>query len=535
VKVVLIVQARMGSSRLPGKVLMPAAGAPMLAHQIDRLRKVRGADEIVVATSLEQGDSAIEAFCQTYGIKAVRGSESDVLSRFSAAAAASDADVIVRLTGDCPVIDPAIVDRAIESYFASQAARTYVSDTIDRSYPRGMDVEVFSRSLLDEADRCAVTRYDREHVTPFIRRSVGENVVAQNVAGQERLDGLRVTLDYPSDYANIKALIESGLPDYSLGSLMKRANELGLDLREADWQRDEHSSVLGRVGLGAAQFGMEYGRFNVHGMPTHEAVAAILDKASQYGLSAIDTAHLYGESEAALGRCGARLQAFEIITKTPRFEGAEIQAADARALRDAFDQSLRALRLPSADGLLIHHAPNLLAPGGERLYEAMLALKDKGLVQRIGVSVYSGEVAEEIQAKFPLDLVQMPLNVLDQRPLASGALARLAGAGVRVQVRSAFLQGLLLADPVTLGPHFDAAKPALAKFRATASASGLSPAHAALRFLLSIGDIDRIIVGVESVEQLNQLFASFPPAAPIDLSDCAIDEPTILNPALWPN
>jgi spore coat polysaccharide biosynthesis protein SpsF (cytidylyltransferase family)/aryl-alcohol dehydrogenase-like predicted oxidoreductase len=535
VKVVLIVQARMGSSRLPGKVLMPAAGKPMLAHQIERLRMVRRADEIVVATSLGKGDDAIASFCQRYGLKLARGSEMDVLSRFAAAAAASAADVIVRLTADCPLIDPAIIDRAIETYFMSQAARTYVSDTIDRSYPRGMDVEVFSRSLLDEAERCAVTRYDREHVTPFIRRLLGDKVATKNVAAEERLDGLRVTLDYPSDYENIKALIESGLPDYSLGSLMKRAAELRLDLREADWQREEHSSVLGRVGLGAAQFGMEYGRFNVHGMPSPEAVAAILDKAREYGLSAIDTAHLYGESEAALGHCGTRLQAFEVITKTPRFVGQEIQASDARALRDAFEQSLRALRLPAVHGLLIHHAPDLLSPGGERLYEAMLALKADGRVQRIGVSVYSGEVAEEIQAKFPLDLVQMPLNVLDQRPLVSGALGRLARAGVRVQVRSAFLQGLLLADTATLGPHFDAAKPALAKFRAAACAAGLSPAHAALRFLLSIADIDRIIVGVESVEQLNQLFASFPAEAPIDLSDCAIDEPNILNPALWPN
>jgi spore coat polysaccharide biosynthesis protein SpsF (cytidylyltransferase family)/aryl-alcohol dehydrogenase-like predicted oxidoreductase len=535
VKVVLIVQARMGSSRLPGKVLLPAAGKPMLAHQIDRLRKVRGADEIVVATSLLEGDDAIASFCQMYGIAVVRGSETDVLSRFSAAAVASDADVVVRLTGDCPLIDPALVDHAIEIYLASQAERTYVSDTIDRSYPRGMDVEVFSRSLLDLADRCAVTRYDREHVTPFIRRSLGEIAAARNVAAAKRLDCLRVTLDYPCDYENIKALIESGLPDYSLDALIKRASELRLDLREADWQREQHSCVLGRVGLGAAQFGMEYGRFNVHGKPSGEALATILDKATQYGLSAIDTAHLYGESEAALGRCGTRLKPFEVITKTPRFPGPKIQAADALALRDAFDQSLRTLRLPAVHGLLIHHAPNLLAPGGERLYEAMLALKESGLVQRIGVSVYSGEVAEEIQAKFPLDLVQIPLNVLDQRPLMSGALARLAAAGVQVHVRSAFLQGLLLADPSTLGPHFDVAKPALARFRATASAADLSPAHAALHFLLSLGDIDRIIVGVESVEQLDQLFASFPPARPIDFSDCAIDEPAILNPASWPD
>ena len=279
---------------------------------------------------------------------------------------------------------------------------------------------------------------------------------------------------------------------------------------------------------------MTYGRFNQQGMPTDAGVAAMLARAAQYGLSSIDTAHLYGESEQALGRCAGLLPAFDIVTKTPRFADGVIGAEQAQALREAFSGSLVALRLASVHGLLIHHAPNLLAPGGERLYEAMLALKRDGVVAQIGVSVYDTEAAEAIQARFPMDMVQLPMNVLDQRPLRSGGLARLAAAGVKVQVRSAFLQGLLLADPATLDSHFTGVRAALQRFQQCAEGAGISPAHAALHFLLANADIDRVIVGVESVAHLDQLFSHFPPPAAIDYAVFGIDQPEILNPALWP-
>ncbi|WP_373888783.1 aldo/keto reductase [Massilia sp. ZL223] len=532
----IVVQARMSSSRLPGKVMMHAAGRPMLGHQIERLRQVRNAAELVVATSTEIDDDVIAAYCAGQGVGLVRGSLDDVLARYVQAARMSDADVIVRVTGDCPLIDPAIVDEVIAAWLAAPSQRRYASNGVSRSYPRGMDVEVFPRALLEEADRAAVTCYDREHVTPWIRRVLSGTDGIISVVARERHDTYRLTLDYPSDYDNIKALLESELPDTTLAAQMQRARELNLNLLEADWQRREHGNgfVLGRVGLGAAQFGMHYGRFNVQGKPSTEVLAAILQAARGFGLSSIDTAHLYGESEAALGRCSEHLQGFQVVTKTPRFDRDHIAAEDGKRLRAAFEQSLRDLRQPAVDGLLVHHAPDLLAKGGERLYETMLGLKEEGLVRNIGVSVYSGEIAEQIQARFPLDMVQLPMNVLDQRSLTSGALSRLAAAGVRCQVRSAFLQGLLLADPAALAPFFDTARPALESFHAAARAAQVSPAHAALHFLLGIPEIDRVIVGVESVTQLEQLFASFPAAPPIDYAQFGIDIPEILNPALWP-
>lgn len=532
-KVVLVVQARMGSLRLPGKVMLEAAGRPLLWHQLERLRLVKNAQQVVVAPSVEQEDDVIVAFCAGEGVTVVRGSEADVLSRYAQAAEIAAADVVVRLTADCPLIDPAIIDAVIASYLASAASHRYASNTAQRTYPRGMDVEVFSRAMLDEAHRNAVTQYDREHVTPYIIRVLTGSSHIANVAAPRPLSQYRLTVDYWSDYENVKALLESGLPDFSLATLMQRADELRLDLRESDWQR-ERINIRGRLGLGAAQFGMRYGHFNMHGQPSDDALVSILDAANEFGLTLIDTAHLYGESEAALGRCGARLRSFEVVTKTPRFADGPISAQDAAALTAAFDASLQHLGLPAVHGLLAHHAPNLLAPGGERLYEAMLELKEQGRVANIGVSVYGGEIAEEINARFPVDMVQLPMNVLDQRPLVSGALSRLVKAGVKVQVRSVFLQGLLLADPAKLDPYFARARTALEQFHAAARAAGVSPANAALHFLLGLGEIDRVIVGVESRAQLEQLFGSFPAAPAIDYSQFRIDFPDILNPALWP-
>lgn len=304
----------------------------------------------------------------------------------------------------------------------------------------------------------------------------------------------------------------------------------GLDLHGKAEQGHGH---LMRFGIGSAQFGMHYGRFNRDGVPSKESTSIILKKAREYGLSVIDTAHLYGESEFVLGSCTGQLDHFEIITKTPRFSDGEITREDVQLLREAFESSLNLLHLPAVSGLLIHHAPNLLAPGGELLYQEMLALKREGRVRLIGVSAYAGEIVEQIHEKFPLDIVQLPINLLDRRLNDSGALSRLAKAGVKIHARSAFLQGLLLADPTTLTTQFNGVKTVLAEFQAAARAAGVSSAQAALHYLLNIPEIDRIIVGVESIQQLGQLFDNFPPSCDIDFSEFRVDQVDILNPVLW--
>lgn len=544
-KVVLIVQARMGSSRLPGKVLLTVAGRPMLAHQIDRLLKVRYADQIVIATSTEPADDAIVKFCEQIGISVFRGDENDVLSRFVGAAVKYEADVIGRLTADCPLIDPAVIDQVISSYFEDPHERVYVSNTFERTFPRGMDIEVFSRVLLFEAGLKATSKRDREHVTPFLIRNEQSDITQRNISCWKNLSAYRFTLDYQKDYTQISAILESDLPNFSLGTLMQRASTLGLDSHDNNeilseklipgYSRTTVRSLLSRFGLGTAQFGMFYGRFNRDGVPSRDAACEILSRGTDFGLSCIDTAHLYGESEAVLGSCTDALNSYAIFTKTPHFPNRNINGEDARLLRETFFSSLRLMGKKSIDGLLIHHAPNLLSEGGELLYRELVCIKEDGFVKNIGVSAYTGEIVEAIQHKFPLDFVQLPINLLDRRLIETGSLGRIVKSGTKIHARSAFMQGLLLTDPQALTAHFQPVRETLAAFHAASKSAGVTPAHAALHYLLAIPEIDKVIVGVESVGQLHEIFSNFPEKVDMNYDKFRVDSIEILNPILWKN
>lgn len=169
-KVVIIVQARMTSTRLPGKVLKPVLGKPLLEYQIERLQRVQLADEIAIATTTNAKDDPIVKLCDRLSIPYFRGSEADVLARYHGAAIAYQADVIVRVTSDCPLIDPQVIDRTIQYYLDRFDEFDYVANCLKRTYPRGMDTEVFSFKALNEAFLEATVQPDLEHVTPFIHR-----------------------------------------------------------------------------------------------------------------------------------------------------------------------------------------------------------------------------------------------------------------------------------------------------------------------------------------------------------------------------
>lgn len=542
----------MGSSRVLGKVMLPALGKPMLAHQIDRLRQVKHADELVIATTHSLMDDEIANFCDRYGVSCFRGDEYDVLSRYAGAASEYQADVVVRLTSDCPLIDPSVIDRLITCYRENAGERVYVSNTLTRTFPRGMDAEVFSSKLLFEANLKATTRSDREHVTPYLLRNDQNDIVQHNVECAKNLSAYRFTLDYPKDYKQILEILHSGLPDYSLDSVMFGAVIRGVDLhdnaeqeprselaqepeheREREPEPEPEREHMERFGLGAAQFGMYYGKFNRDGVPSIKTVRDILKKAAGLGLSCIDTAHLYGLSEAVLGKCGGALDAFSVITKTPRFSDVKIHKQDVLTLRGAFELSLMQMHKTSIDGLLVHHASNLLADGGELLYQEMVQLKKEGRVNRIGVSAYSGEIVEKIHERFPLDFVQLPVNLLDRRLTENGDLKRISDLGIKIHARSAFLQGLLLADPDALPAHFNPAKEVLKSFHAAVRAQGVNPAHAALHYLLGLPEIEKIIVGVESLSQIEDLFDDFPVRLDMNFDEFRVDRVDILNPVLW--
>jgi len=201
----------MTSTRLPGKVLKKVLDKPLLEYQVERLKRSKRLDEIVIATTVNETDNPIVELAKQLGIKVFRGSEEDVLSRYYQAAIQNETDIIVRLTSDCPVIDPKVVDDVIQYFLDHQDQFDYVSNTLTRTYPRGMDTEVFSFKVLKESHDEAKEKLEREHVTPFIYQRPSRYSVG-SVKYSKDMSSYRWTVDTLEDFELIQLMIENLYP-----------------------------------------------------------------------------------------------------------------------------------------------------------------------------------------------------------------------------------------------------------------------------------------------------------------------------------
>jgi len=197
-KVVAIIQTRVGSTRLPGKALKNISGKPMLWHVVHRLRYCKLLEQIVVATTTNKKDDAVEKFCRDNKIDFFRGSENNVLDRYYNAAKQYNADIVVRITSDCPLIDPEVVDLAVLELMKNTDKYDVVTNAIERTYPRGLDVEVFSFSVLSRCNKEATNEYHKEHVTPYIYEQ-SDIFKQHHLCNGENLSHLRWTVDEVSD------------------------------------------------------------------------------------------------------------------------------------------------------------------------------------------------------------------------------------------------------------------------------------------------------------------------------------------------
>ena len=204
---VAIVQARMTSTRLPGKVLMDLAGRPMLARQLARVKRCRLVDDIVVATTTNATDDAVVATARDEGVRWFRGSETDVLGRYAGAAQEARADVVIRLTADCPLIDPEVSDRVIATLSGEPGRWDYVSNVVPtRTFPRGLDTEALFADTLERVHRMAHSQAAREHVTPFIYQERPDLFSIGSVTDREDNSDLRWTVDTSIDLELVRRL-----------------------------------------------------------------------------------------------------------------------------------------------------------------------------------------------------------------------------------------------------------------------------------------------------------------------------------------
>lgn len=284
-----------------------------------------------------------------------------------------------------------------------------------------------------------------------------------------------------------------------------------------------------KLALGTAQFGSRYGIANRSGQVAPEQVKAILRYASIQGIDLVDTAIAYGNSEDSLGEAGT--EAFRVVTKLPAMDPSVVDAG--RWVLEQMEQSLQRLRLSQVYGLLLHRSDMLTRIHGTVIAQTLQALKKQGLVQKVGVSIYSPAELDSVLSVCQVDLVQAPFNVIDRRLHSSGWLDRLHSAGIEVHVRSAFLQGLLLLQPDALPTHFAQWKDNFMVWHDWLRQHAISPIQACLGFVGSFPGIDRIVVGVDSLLQLQQLVDAYrAPTAAVWPFVATTDE-SLINPSSW--
>jgi aryl-alcohol dehydrogenase-like predicted oxidoreductase len=295
------------------------------------------------------------------------------------------------------------------------------------------------------------------------------------------------------------------------------------------------NSYVARLIIGSAQFGMPYGATNRRGQVPVSEVRAILARARHAQISLIDTAAAYGASEQVLGRILEDFPDLGIISKIPPVRGDDIDVVDVERLAASVSRSLERLRRNRLDALLIHAGSDLFKPGSQRLVEFLQLARSSGRASRIGVSIYEAREIDRVLDLFTPDIVQMPVNLFDQRLIQSGRVAKLRAAGVETHGRSAFLQGILLADAMGLPDHFRRFSETFAAYSNFLIEHRLSRLAASLGFVIEHSGVDKVIVGVTGLRELDDILdlLSRPFALP-RMDQLASSDIDLIDPRRWP-
>jgi aryl-alcohol dehydrogenase-like predicted oxidoreductase len=286
---------------------------------------------------------------------------------------------------------------------------------------------------------------------------------------------------------------------------------------------------MNRLVLGTVQFGLPYGVANQDGKVPLSAAKDILDCAWSSGINTLDTAIAYGDSENCLGQIG--VSDWQVISKLPELPIGTNGIQN--WVIESVNASLQRLQIPSLYGLLLHRPEQLLGIEGQAIYNSLDFLKAEGLVEKIGISIYSPTELEKLFNRYAFDLVQAPYNICDRSLERSGWLARLKNAGVEVHARSIFLQGLLLMPLATRPAYFDRWHHLWIEWEEWLLETGLNPLQVCLSFALSNPDLDRILAGVDSLAQLQEILANANTQAAQLPDRLCCEDPDLINPARW--
>ncbi len=289
------------------------------------------------------------------------------------------------------------------------------------------------------------------------------------------------------------------------------------------------SSKHHKLAVGTAQFGMSYGIANTSGQIQLEEGKKIIHTAKINGINTLDTAIGYGDSETQLGKIG--VQDWKIITKVLPLPDENTEAV--KWINEGVHNSLKRLQVESLYAVLFHVPDQLLSNNGASLYKALHALKEQGLIKKIGVSVYTPEQLGHLFSTFDFDIVQAPYNILDRRIETSGWLAKLAARKVEVHIRSVFLQGLLLMPALKRPEKFNRWNRIWDEFDQWLFENELTPLQACLNFVLNNPLVDKAVVGVDGVENILDIIENANKETPLLPETISSMDLNLINPALW--
>ncbi|SHH67503.1 aldo/keto reductase [Desulfosporosinus lacus] len=446
-KVRVVIQSRLSSTRLPAKGLLPVAGMPSVV--LCALRAANTGLDVIVATSTESSDDLTVGVLSEAGINYIRGSLNNVLERFCQATQdLKTDDIVVRLTADNLFPDGGFIEGMIKQFLDKKLSYIGTQSPID-GLPYGLSAEVFYVEALRQANNAETTSFEREHVTPWIKRTYGVNMYkySDTIVG---LAQKRCTMDSFQDYMivyKVFASVKNPVAEEWIDLCHLLASVQGKDDFKIPY-RLKNNRLHGELTLGTAQLGLDYGIANNTGLPSVEEAVDIIRYAIDQGLTHLDCARAYGEAESRLGKAliSGYAERVNVITKLDPLQESH-QFNSAQCIHKVVDASVfrscRELRFRSIDTILLHRWEERYIHGGE-IWKRLVDLKRDGVINKLGVSVQTPEEALQALADAEVGHIQLPFNVLDWRWKEKEVdKAILRRHDVVVHARSTLLQGLL--------------------------------------------------------------------------------------------
>lgn len=535
---VAIIQARTNSTRLPGKVLLPIGGLPIVVLAAKRAGNT--GRKVIVATSTEKSDDGLAKVLEQYAVQYFRGSLENTLARFVGALQHySDDTIVFRLTADNIIPDGLLLDE-VECDFLNRNLEYLGCNGINSGLPYGMSTEVTRLKYLREAHQTSQLPLDTEHVTPYIIRKFGGQYFEKYL--DRRMGHYRCTIDCLDDYLTVARLFDDKIDPVNVSSLGIINRLKGADLQP------QVSKPAHKLVLGTAQLGLNYGITNVHGQPDREASRQLIKSAIVNGVQYLDTARAYGVSEDVIGHAlrdgwQGRVQ---VISKLAPLddcpEGASASVINAFVDASLY-QSMSALGVQKVDTLLVHRANHLVAWNG-KVWRRLLEHRDAGKIGALGMSVQTTDELAAALANPAVAHIQLPFNVLDWRwdEMAPEILAAKARRKLTVHVRSVLLQGLLNSRSIEhwKSAHVFNPTPICGWLNAMCeNFKRVSLVDLCISYAAGTPWIDGLVIGVETMEQLSENLSLLqnPPLLAVEIQTVCNTRPRLdklsLNPAFW--